>query len=166
MINTACSTLSSSHEPPETDGNDTDRSIHEWVSSSPFQKPAPEQLVAAVRSALQASNEEFSTQCGDVLAGWNYLQVLDLVHTSTQVASPGLIDSACWEVLPSSNWFESPLGRRAALGHDLLNIARQKASAPCASMIPPPSSDRPDLWESPFTVGFLSVGFFSLLSNV
>ena len=87
----------------------------EWVSSSPSQKPAPKQLVAAVRSAPQASKEEFSkflkssTQCGDVLAGWNDPQVPDLVHTP--VASPGLIDSACWEVLPSSNWFESPLGR-------------------------------------------------------
>ena len=110
-INTACSTLpvTSNHQPPETDGNDADRAIHEWVSSSPFQKPAPEQLVAAVRSALQASNEEFSTQCGGVLAGWNDLQVPDLAHPP--IASPGLIDSACWEVLPSSNWFESPLGR-------------------------------------------------------
>ena len=46
------------------DGNDTDRAIHEWISSSQFQKPDPEQLVAAVHSALQASNEEFSSQCG------------------------------------------------------------------------------------------------------
>ena len=81
------------------DGNDTDPAIHEWVSSSQFQKLAPEQLLAAVRSAVQASSEEFSTQCGGVLAGWNDLQVPHLFHT--QVASPGLIDSACWEVSPS-----------------------------------------------------------------
>ena len=91
-ISTACSTLSvtSSHQPPETDGSDTDSAIHEWVSSSPYQKPAPVQLVAAVRSALQASNEEFSTQCGGMLADWSDLQVPDLVHT--QAASPDLID--------------------------------------------------------------------------
>ena len=35
---------------------------------------------AAVHSALQASNEEFSTQSGGVLAGWNDLQVPPRLH--------------------------------------------------------------------------------------
>ena len=73
MIDTACSTLpvTDSHQLSDKDGNDTDSAIHKCVSSSHFQKPAPEQLVAAVHSALQASNEEFSTQCGGVFAGQN-----------------------------------------------------------------------------------------------
>ena len=61
-INTACSTLSvtSSQQDSEMVGNDTNRAIHEWVSSSQFQKPAPEQLVAAVHSARLRTKNFYS----------------------------------------------------------------------------------------------------------
>ena len=108
-----------------------------------------------LQSTPPGFERRISTQCWDVLEGRNDLEVPDLVHS--QIASPGLIDSACWKGLPSSYWFESPLGRRAALGHNLLNISRQKASAPSASMIPPLLLIGLTFGKAHFIVGFLSV---------
>ena len=78
------------------------------------------------------------------------------------------MDSACWEVMPPHDWFQVLLGRRAVVGHEPLEVAQQNVSAP--SRDPPYSplvcSERPDRWESPFTVGFLSVGFRRFRSSM
>ena len=61
--------------------------------------------------------------------------------------------------MPTRDWFEVSLGRRAAVGHDLLEVAQQNVSAPSINISTVLCPERPDLWESPFTMGFLSVGF-------
>ena len=128
-------------------------------------------LVTALRSVLAASNQEHSARCGGLLAGWVRWDELHNV-CSESFSDPGLVKPqelmgpVCWEALPHRAWFEGPLGSRAAVGHDLLGLAWNKATS--ANTVPDPSvlSERPDLWESPFTVGFLSVGYRRFRSSI
>ena len=95
--------------------------------------------------------------CGCLLAAWNNLQGLSLVPG--QLKPPHMMNSASWEVMPSRDWLEVPLGHRATVGHELLEVPGPqqdvRVSVPCTNMSPLLSSDRPDLWKSPFAVGFL-----------
>ena len=138
--------------------------IHDWIASSPFTKPVPAHLDASIRSALEASNQEISNQCGGLLAGWDDLQGPSLAPSPVKPLDSN--DSACWEVMPPRDWFEVSLGRRAAVGRELLEVAQQNVSSPSINISTVPCPERPDLWESPFTVGFLSVGFRRFRSSM
>ena len=52
---------------------------HDWIASSQFTKPVPAQIDAVIQSALEALNQEFSSQYGGLLAGWDDLQGPSLV---------------------------------------------------------------------------------------
>ena len=70
-----------------------------------------------------------------------------------------------WEVLPPSEWFESPLGSRAPVGRTLVTSARIQLDArPLEAG--PQLLGRPDLWDSPFAVGFINVGFRGLACSM
>ena len=123
-LGASCSTIqstsacSSSHQNSGKDKLDANSAIHDWIASSLFTKPVPAHLDVAIRSALEASNQEFSKQCGGLLAGWDDLQGPSLVPSPLK--SPDSKDSACWEVMTPRDWCKFPLGRRTAVGHELL----------------------------------------------
>ena len=76
------------------------------------------------------------------------------------------MDSACWEVMPTRDWFGVLLGRRAVVGHEPLEVAQQNVSAPSTNIPPLVCSERTDRWESPYSVGFLSVRFRRFRSSM
>ena len=146
-----CSTIQSTSACTSSDQNSgkDELDANPAIASSPFTKQVP--------AHLEVSNQEISNQCGDLLAGWDDLQGPS--QTPIPVKALDSNNSACWEVMPTRDWFEVSLGRRAAVGHDLLEVAQQNVSAPSINISTVLCPERPDLWESPFTMGFLSVGF-------
>ena len=77
---------------------------------------------------------------------------------STTVPTESVEDtSPRWAVQPPKAWFDQPLGQREPMGHELLvaacaRVAKQDEEV--QTLI-----DSTDIWSSPFTVAFISVGF-------
>ena len=140
--------------------------IQGWLDSVPFVCQPPDQLVSALGSVLKADNLSYSTQQAGILSGWD--DVIREEHNGAEASvleEPYTPSPHQWEVLPPSEWFESPLGSRAPVGRTLVTSARIQLDArPLEAG--PQLLGRPDLWDSPFAVGFINVGFRGLACSM
>jgi hypothetical protein len=109
--------------------------------------PTPTQTV------LNSANQEHSNACGGTLDGWASMQA---EPPSTPPASSNSTPSAgtiSWTVEPQNTWYERPLGSRDCVGHELLQIAKDKIHGPASDkLFDRQNSDAalPNLWDSPF----------------
>jgi len=141
------------------------------VIDAPYFEPIPTALLSRVRDLLNQSNTDFSRDCGGMLSGWANLTTAQ-TPTNTQSENTQDVQSRAspspprWAVRPPDNWFDLPLGKRAAIGKDLLTSAGQRAHMAQDSSDAQPLCDPPDIWSSPFTVSFVSVGFRRLRNSL
>ena len=144
-----------------------DNKMRAWTSAEPFTAPAPEQLVEMLRAALDSANQEYSSSCGGVLPGGD--DALPEAHSPLSApASPSAaVSNAEWAISPPSQWFERPLGLREQVGTALLDQALSKLFDESDKVSLPISTlESPNLWDSPFAIAFLSVGFRRLRCSI
>ena len=144
--------------------------MREWTSAEPFTAQAPKQLGGMLRAVLD-SLYIYSNACGELLPGW--AAALPGAHSSRSAPTnpSAVVSNTGWTILPRNQWFERPLpvGLPEQMGTELLDQAAYKlrTSDSCANLSAPMSSqDPPNLWDSPFALGFLSVGIRRLCSSI
>ncbi len=139
-----------------------DSQIEAWASAEPFTAPPPALMTSALREVLDLANKEYSNACGGILDGWANMQAGPSPPSpSSSHSSPGA-GTISWTVEPKNTWYERPLGSRNCVGHELLEMAQNKIHEPASdNLLEWQRSDTApsNLWDSPFAVAFLSVGF-------
>ena len=148
---------------------DYESQMQTWASGEPFTAPPPARMIAVLKEVLNSANQEHSNACGGTLDGWASMQA---EPPSTPPASSNSSPSAgtiSWTVEPQNTWYERPLGSRDCVGHELLQIAKDKIHGPASDKLfdsQKSGAASPNLWDSPFTVAFLSVGFRRLRCSI
>ena len=87
---------------------------------------------------------------------------------SSSHSSPGA-GTISWTVEPQNTWYERPLDSRNCVGQELLESAQDEIHQPASDNLSDwQRSDTapPNLWDSPFSVAFLSVGFRRLRCSI
>ena len=139
--------------------------VSEWSERSPFSAPAPDALVTAICTSLNADNTQHAAAQQGTLEGWSAISQTVSATVPSPAPGPAAAANFKWEIGPPREWFAQPLGARTAVGQDLVSKAILTTRQGVAS--PPPSAQDPaDLWDSPFLIGFLSVGFRRLQSSI
>ena len=140
---------------------ETHHSIQNWatkVVEAPFFAPPPERLLPLLVEQLKRANQEYSNECGGVLHGLDNLLPADA--TPAPACQTGMDDiDPKWRLLPPAAWFEPPLGKRLPIGHNLLTQALGRAEAAQGQVDADSLIDPSNVWSSPFSVAFISVGF-------
>ena len=148
---------------------DYDSQMQAWASEEPFMAPPPARMTAVLKEVLHSANQEHSNACGGTLDGWASLQAEPPSPPPASSNSTPSAGTISWTVEPQNTWYERPLGSRDCVGHELLQIAKDKIHGPASDkLFDRQSSDAalPSLWDSPFTVAFLSVGFRRLRCSI
>ena len=124
---------------------------------APFFVPPPASVCLEIQKRLDFDNNKFAQESGGILPGWADLQDRAQPPTVDQPNRPFDTDTLLWGVQPPAAWFDTPLGRRTPIGHDLITQAssRIEQSGSQSQVL----VDSPSIWTSPFTVAFISVGF-------
>ena len=104
-----------------------------------------------------------------VLQGWD--DALPEAHSllSAPTSPRAAISNTGWTILQPSQWFERPLGLREQVGTELLDQTMSKLLKSDGSdkvTMPISTQDPPHLWDSPFAIAFLSVGFLRLSCSI
>ena len=144
---------------------DLHATVQEWLENPPFVRPPPEQMLTAVHAALEMDNKAYSAETRATLQGWAVVSAMGCKTAEDTTAVQAIDkDPPDWEILPPSAWFQHPLGRREPIGWELVRAARDQLDRGEWRTAPhrPVEETKPNLWESPFTVGSLNVGFRGL----
>ena len=133
--------------------------LQDWAVraiDAPFFEPPPALALSSIYDQLVTNNNSHSQECQRTLPGWN--ELVQPAPVSTSVPTKLVEDTSLrWAVQPPKAWFDQPLGQREPMGHELLVAARArvaKQDEEVQTLI-----DSTDIWSSPFTVAFISVGF-------
>ena len=135
-----------------------------WLQSLPFTQPIPPALIQAVAKELASANSEFAQTCGDLPPGWKEVTGKDSeLHSSPIPTSQGdsiTSETVQWSIQPDSKWFQSPIAQRPSVGHSLIRLARERStdSWQMEQQSTYSTGATPDLWASPFRIGYLNVG--------
>ena len=135
--------------------------VESWAKraiDAPFFEPPPMAVMSTIRDLLEQNNSNFSQECDGALPGWADLSSTQAPADTTTVNDP-VPSPLRWAVRPPNTWFDLPLGQRTSIGEDLLESAVQRARLSRDSSEVRSPLDPPDIWSSPFTVAFVSVGF-------
>ena len=144
--------------------------IKEWLENPPFTQPSPATLMSAVCTTLESNNRESAVSPDAALSGSTALS--DANGNGVLTQAPDATDDhhrdhPLWEVRPPSTWFKCPLGRRELVGQSLVQAAQAKAVTAALGVHDQGEAQAmdqpcPSLWDSPFLVGSLNVGFRGL----
>ena len=126
--------------------------------------------MSAVCTTLESNNRESAVSPDAALSGSTALS--DANGNGVLTQAPDATDDhhrdhPLWEVRPPSTWFKCPLGRRELVGQSLVQAAQAKAVTAALGVHDQGEAQAmdqpcPSLWDSPFLVGSLNVGFRGL----
>ena len=144
----------------ESDVNTPEPVIQNWAIrtiNAPFFEPPPALVLSLIQKQLVAANNSYSQECNGILPGWT--ELADSAPAPI-VVLPEVGDDASlrWSVQPPKGWCDQPLGQREPTGHVLLAQAWDRAH-PRDQTTEEQTIDPSDIWSSPFSVAFISVGF-------
>ena len=142
--------------------DDANESISAWLDSPPFTQPAPPQLITAVREELISANGTHAQTCGDFLPGWKDVTDREVNNRPVPSLEAGstAAEIAQWGIQPDSEWFQHPIAQRPPVGHSLVQTARERViNGLLAEQLTHNAAATPDLWATPFRVGYVNVGY-------
>ena len=115
-----------------------------------------------MRAELISANQTHAQTCRDFLPGWK--DVIDREVNSqpepSPEAGPTTSETIRWGIQPESEWFQHPIAQRPPVGHCLIQTAREHGINGLLAEQPTHNAAvAPDLWATPFQVGYLNVGY-------
>jgi len=145
-----------------------------WLTAPMFSLPDPPEIVRAVRDHLCEGAGRIADQCVGRPDGWDRAVEASRPRGPSPTATLSGI-AGTWEVGPSHLWHSEPPHLRPAVGHRILQHARDHVTGyrngqpilrPDTAVCRSPTAEFTSFWDSPLQLSALNVGFRGLKASM